>query len=173
MEFILHEMLKYKLNNLDVLKFLQVVCFYFASQYYASPVQCRGFREFRGGGGVRAIFKISRGVEECSGSMGGWVYMGVGKFSGSRGMVYVRQWHFPRGHYDLSSLLASLLHSHPDVWICALQNHHICIRLSWWLQVRFSTDRSTRRPMPFTDDARDTLVGYRAITLKRIDLWLW
>ena len=57
MEFILHEMLKYKLNNLDVLKFLQVVCFYFASQYYASPVQCRGFREFGGSSGNFQNFK--------------------------------------------------------------------------------------------------------------------
>ena len=34
MEFILHEILKYKLNNLHVLIFLHVVCFYFA--YYSS-----------------------------------------------------------------------------------------------------------------------------------------
>ena len=52
MEYILHEILKYKLYNLHVLIFLHVVCFYFAcyssilvgavglSQYYASPVQC-------------------------------------------------------------------------------------------------------------------------------------
>ena len=53
MEFILHEILKYKSNNLHVLIFLHVVCFYFAcynsklvgavglsQYYYASPVQC-------------------------------------------------------------------------------------------------------------------------------------
>ena len=63
MEFVLHEILKYKLNNLYLLIFLHVVCFYYAcyssilvgavglSQYYASPVQCRGFRQFGGGGG--------------------------------------------------------------------------------------------------------------------------
>ena len=50
MEFILHEILKYKLHNLQVLIFLHVFCFYFAcyssilvgavelSQYYASAV---------------------------------------------------------------------------------------------------------------------------------------
>ena len=40
------------------------------SQYYASPVQCLGFRKFGGGREVRAIFGISRGVEEFSGSRG-------------------------------------------------------------------------------------------------------
>ena len=62
-EFILHEILKYKLNNLHVLIFVHVVCFYFAcyssilvgavglSQYYASPLQCQGFRKVGGGGG--------------------------------------------------------------------------------------------------------------------------
>ena len=50
MEFISHEILKYKSNNLHELIFLQVVCFYFAcygsilvgavglSQYYANPL---------------------------------------------------------------------------------------------------------------------------------------
>ena len=32
------------------------------SQYYASPVQCQGFRTFEGG--VGATFEISKGVEE-------------------------------------------------------------------------------------------------------------
>ena len=65
-EFILHEMPKCILNNLHVLLFLHVVCYYFAcyskiyllgmfivglSQYYASSVQCWGLRTFRGGGG--------------------------------------------------------------------------------------------------------------------------
>ena len=73
MEFILHEILKYKLNNLHVLILLHVVCFIlhvsYSSilvgavcllQYYASPVQCRdsvnsgggssgNFRNFKGG----------------------------------------------------------------------------------------------------------------------------
>ena len=80
MEFILHEILKYKSNNLHVLIFLHAVCFYFGcyssilvgavglSQYYESPMQCQGFRKFGGwgGGGVRAIFDISRGVKEFS-----------------------------------------------------------------------------------------------------------
>ena len=55
--------MKYKLTNLYVLIFLHVVFLNFAcysfilvgavglSQYYASPVQCRGFRKFGGGGG--------------------------------------------------------------------------------------------------------------------------
>ena len=58
MEFILHEILKYKLNNLHELIFLHVLCFYFSCS-----ILCRGFRKLGGGGGgeVRAIFKISRG----------------------------------------------------------------------------------------------------------------
>ena len=58
--YFLHKILKNKLNNLHVLIILHVVCFYFAcnnsilgkavgsSQYYASPVQCRGLRKFGG-----------------------------------------------------------------------------------------------------------------------------
>ena len=68
-EFILHEILKYKLKNLHVLLFLHVVCFYFAcysyilvgavglSQYYASPVQCWRFRKLGGGGGGSGKFR--------------------------------------------------------------------------------------------------------------------
>ena len=89
MEFILQEILKYKLNNLHVLLFSNVVCFYFAcysyilvgvvrlSQYYASVVL--GIPQIRRGKD-RAIFEISRGVEEFSGSRGMRIYAGLVNF---------------------------------------------------------------------------------------------
>ena len=76
MKFILHEILKYELNNLHVLIFLHVVCFYFAcyssilvglSQYYESAVPRQGFRKFGGRGEFRQFFKFQVG-EELSGS---------------------------------------------------------------------------------------------------------
>ena len=66
----LHEILKCKLNNLHVLIFLHVVCFYFTCyssilvgangllKYYASPVQCRKFRKFGGGGEFGKVSKL-------------------------------------------------------------------------------------------------------------------
>ena len=42
MEFILHEILKYKSNNLHVLIFLHVVCFYFAIVLYSILVGAVG-----------------------------------------------------------------------------------------------------------------------------------
>ena len=74
-EFILPEILKYKLNNLHVLIFFHVDCFYFAcynsillgllGYHNIMRVQwCLGFRKFGGGGGggrVWTIFVISRG----------------------------------------------------------------------------------------------------------------
>ena len=107
MEFILHEILKYKLNNLLI--FLNVVCFYFAcyssilvgavglSQYYASPVQCRGFRKFGWGvRGVRQFSKFQGGggaalVEKFSGSRGVRIYGGLANFQDPGGMAYVGQ----------------------------------------------------------------------------------
>ena len=96
MEFILYEILKYKLNILHVLIFLHIVCFYFEcyssilvgavglSQYYASAVQCRGFRKLGGGGGGGGSGNFRNfkggGVEEFSGSRGDEDLWGLAKF---------------------------------------------------------------------------------------------
>ena len=46
MEFILHEILKYKLNNLHALIFLQVDCFYFACYSYTLGPTNLGHNKF-------------------------------------------------------------------------------------------------------------------------------
>ena len=62
-------------------------------------MQCRGFRLFgRGGGGrVWAIFEISKGVEEFSGSTGMRICGGLENFQDPRGDDLCRTMTFSRG----------------------------------------------------------------------------
>ena len=110
----LHEILKYKLNNLHVLIFLHVVCFYFTCyssilvgangllKYYASPVQCRKFRKFGGGGGSSGKFRNFKGDFQDPGWMriyGGWQIFRIqgGWFMSDNEIFHVGS--DPRRHY--------------------------------------------------------------------------